>query len=891
MSGICDACIMGCARVGKSNIFQWLKPVLTATASVIAVSTAIAPAAAQSQEQNLTQRQIDIPAGALSQSLLAISAAFDIDVLAANNLLDRKNAPAVSGVMSAQEALERILANTDLSAKPSEDGAFITVSQEAGPQAPVPSPQNSLVDRLDEDEIIVTGTKQNLTIQDTTVSAEVFTADRIEEEALFDLEDVIQRTPNVSSVNGLVSNITIRGISRNGTNSAGQGQATNIYIDGAPATDESLFGSQSLWDVEQVEILRGPQSTLQGRNALAGAVFLQTARPSYDWEAKGRIRMAERGSRQYAAAVSGPIIKDQLAFRISVDYQETDGFITNAFTGGPQSSSENLNLRGKLLIEPAALSNLSALLTFEYVDGQDGSNAGSVRAPVSVVDPAFGDFDPSDGVSFDGLFPAERQTFRAISDIKYELTEAFTLAFLGTYENAERELVSQFADASGFTGNGQDLSNEEFSYSGELRLEFDFEKITGLVGLYYFKNENDSFNTNTNTLNNAIPFPISPTNSLFQISTTFDSDVENKSAFASLRYEPSEKWTFDLGLRVDDEQFTTLRQFNDIITSPSSCTVTVPGAVIGAPVPFAQVPCALAVSFLAPPEQPQQGEEFTVFLPRAAITYHINDDLSVFAGARRGYRAGGPSLRIDPETASFVVDTFDPEYLTSYEAGWRSVWLNGDLTFNGTVFLSKYDDQQISIRGESGASTDTFVTNAAASTIYGLELTGDYQVTEELELYSSIGLLHTEFDEFPLSLSPGVEANLSGNEFENAPNVTATLGANYVHSSGFFANASINYQGEAASSIFNFDEEDLGPGLTERVDRSAVVNARLGYRVEHFTVTLFATNLFDEDAPIDRRITVPTAAFGTTGDARFSTRPLFNIRQPQTFGVSLDFEF
>ena len=172
----------------------------------------------------------------------------------------------------------------------------------------------------------------------------------------------VSRAPNVA-INGNTNSLTIRGINRFGA--GGTGVTSNIYIDGLPLNQTGLtFGLESVWDTAQIEVLRGPQSTVQGRNALAGAVVVQTADPSYDWLFKGRARVAEHGTEQYAATVSGPIIEDQVAFRLAADYQTRDGYIdvVNPTTGelADQDFLESTLIRGKLLLEPNAISDLRA---------------------------------------------------------------------------------------------------------------------------------------------------------------------------------------------------------------------------------------------------------------------------------------------------------------------------------------------------------------------------------------------------------------------------------------------------------------------------------------------------------------------------------------------------
>ncbi|MEM9990043.1 MAG: Plug domain-containing protein [Pseudomonadota bacterium] len=128
-------------------------------------------------------------------------------------------------------------------------------------------------DRGENDTIIVTGTKQNLSLQEVDVSAEVFDQDRLDREALFDLNDVLARTPNIVTT-GTNGQITIRGLDRFGTGGAGQGVTSNVYLDGAPINNRALiFGSDSVWDVEQIEILRGPNPLFRGGMPWPGLLF------------------------------------------------------------------------------------------------------------------------------------------------------------------------------------------------------------------------------------------------------------------------------------------------------------------------------------------------------------------------------------------------------------------------------------------------------------------------------------------------------------------------------------------------------------------------------------------------------------------------------------------
>ena len=193
---------------------------------------------------------------------------------------------------------------------------------------------------------------------------------------------------------GSTSSIAIRGIGRNGASGQGRGVTSNVYVDGSPLSGTALGRSlTSLWDVEQVEVLRGSQSSVQGRNALAGAIVVTTADPTYSPEGKLRLSYGENSSYQVAGAFSNAIIDEQLAFRLAADIQESDGFIDHIHADKNADYEDRLLLRGKLLFEPKAIDDLSVKLTFDHNDTNIGEARPVVNTPDNVTDEAYQTFD------------------------------------------------------------------------------------------------------------------------------------------------------------------------------------------------------------------------------------------------------------------------------------------------------------------------------------------------------------------------------------------------------------------------------------------------------------------------------------------------------------------
>ncbi|MEM9055222.1 MAG: TonB-dependent receptor plug domain-containing protein, partial [Pseudomonadota bacterium] len=209
--------------------------------------------------------------------------------------------------------------------------ALVAVAGQAFAQETAPSEDAERV----EDKIIVLGTKIEQSLQDLEVSAEIFNEERLNREQITELSELLLKVPNVTTVGGADANFSIRGIGRSGVGGAGQGVTSSVYVDGSPITSLNFNrGPLGLWDVDQVEVLRGPQSSVQGRNALAGGIFIKTADPTFEPEGKFRASYADGETYQLAGAYGGPIIDGLLAGRIAIDAQGSDGFLTSQVLNG-----------------------------------------------------------------------------------------------------------------------------------------------------------------------------------------------------------------------------------------------------------------------------------------------------------------------------------------------------------------------------------------------------------------------------------------------------------------------------------------------------------------------------------------------------------------------------
>lgn len=797
---------------------------ISAAGGVVAAALMLlAATAAYAQEREA--KHVDIEGGPLYESLLEVGRLFDTDIIAPESVVGDRAAPPLSGRFALETALTALLDDTGLSFRRSPNGGIIIAQRQANPRRSQPRPAEAIEPPAESpavvETIVVTGTKRNLPLQDTYTSVAVVTAEDITRQVLIDVGDFILRTPNVSTFGGL-NDTSIRGVNFTGFGRVNQAAAGSVYVDGSPNSFNGNQGAFNLWDVSQIEILRGPQSTTQGRNALAGAIIVATADPEYDFGASARVRIGQEQNRQYSAMVTGPIVPDQVAFRLAADFREVDFDVIDVTTGRDTRFQEAETIRGKLLVEPNAISELRIELNAQYVN-TDFGDFNLVAAPVAVGEPGFEDFDPFGNETFTFNRLEFNEVNRFIGEVGYELSDNWSLLLLGTYEDVTRD--TEF-------GSGGISVGEDSTYSGELRATFDYGRLRGWVGAYYFDIDSSSRFTSVFP---PFAFGPDPAGSLLSLAFLRSEEIVNSAAFFDLSFDLNAAWSFNVGARYDTEELTDNGNQGSITSDPPDCVLT-EGALAG-------LPCTDI--FPINNDEPIDAD-YDAFLPRASLTYRFDEARSLTFGIQRGYRAGGVYTRIVPGLAPSV-ESFEPEFLTNYELSFRSTWLDDRLTFNANLFYAEWSDQQIFVNGPSGSASDFLILNIGSSEFYGGELQLSVAATDELEFTVGLGLLETEITEFPFAVDGNGDpvnpadprfASLAGNEFPNAPAESFSFQASYEHPGGAFASATLAYSGSRFSDVTNLPLNEVGS--------YTLVNTRFSYRFRRFEASVYVDNLFDE---------------------------------------------
>lgn len=772
------------------------------------------------------------------------------------------------------------------------------------------------------DEVVVTGEKFGRTLQDTSTSVGFISAEDVARSTMITGRDAFERLVNVNTA-GADGRFAIRGVAFDNVTGAGFGALGVIYVDNVRMSDKSTrYGPDLLWDVQSIEVLRGAQSTLQGRNALAGAIYIKSEEPSFSWQAKARVMATNGGGQDYAVAVSGPLGGDQLAFRISAERHKADGFVTNeALHSDHVDFADDTQVRGKLLFQPR--DDLTLRLSVNYADVKRRDAPSDTRSPGA---DGYLPANPNLGAGFEtgvvGVAPADRRvTYVSIPEFDHNkttagaltaewrpsevltLTAETTMLYASDYKQRDDDGgtfkyaypgsvipvvnpygIGDFARVAGGTTPLDPISAQEERYrifSQELRAKYDSGPLRVLGGLYFTKEAEREDNFTLLVFRNlqglvtstaqglGVPAPQASLLASFYSDDaplyTFNAqpvDVTNYAAYSEGEWDFSDRLTLNLGLRYDHEENTS-----GVVNSGEVLGLADPAALAQLSPLLGQLAAGINAALDPFVEASSEATQtFHAWLPKAGLRYRIDDNLTVGAVAQRAYRAGGVSVNVVRQ----LVTPLQREYTWNYELYLRSEFFERRARLNANVYYVDWKDQQVVI-DLSDRESDSIGANAGRSTLYGAEVQFDADLTPSIKAYAALGYSHTEFVDFDVAVPPaaqalGVEVDphkldaLEGNAFAYAPRWTAVLGGAWRGDNGAFASANLNYQGKSYADTAN----------TRVNEARTLVNVRVGYDFGRVQASVFARNLFDVDYVKDAN----------------SARPL--LGEPRVVGVTLE---
>jgi outer membrane receptor protein involved in Fe transport len=536
-------------------------------------------------------------------------------------------------------------------------------------------------------EIVVTGSRYRVAKQDELASVTVITATDIQDLAIRDFRDALRFAGNTTTSPGNAGNngITIRGINSEGLGQAGGNPQplTAIVIDGAQQSLEAVRrGLRGVWDVERVEVLRGPQATVQGRNAMAGAVIIETRAPTFDWTADLLAGADSQAGRQAAFAVSGPIVADRLAFRLAGETLREDADITYtdpglAFLGEGQFDQ----LRGKLLYASAADAVTAQLRFWTAVDEP---------AVPAVSGPDF--FARAFDAALNAVESRRGESTGTSALLRWQLQPGITAESATAIIGTDTTIVSPSPLLR------RDETRDDADVTQDLRLVVEGGTaglpVSAVAGVYggRFEATRDSLVRVT-----------TPQATLTIQDLAGSTIADHLAVYADGRWWFAGRWEASLGARYVNESFTS-----DFLDRRSA-------------------------------SRTRTDNRFDAWLPRAGLSYDLTSRQTVGVSVARGFR-GGFAEQVDSQ-----VNRIAPEYLTAWEVAYRSTWRDGRLRVNSNLFWYDWRDQQITVQ-DPLIPTLTRVVNAGESSARGAELEVAAQPLPGLSLGASVAWLDTTFD-------------------------------------------------------------------------------------------------------------------------------------------------
>lgn len=727
-------------------------------------------------------------------------------------------------------------------------------------------------------EVIVNAQKRAENLQDVPISANVLSGDIINNTGTANLEDLSSFVPNFTiNQTGISTTISIRGIS-SGINQ-GFEQSVGTYVDGV-YYGRAQLARAPLLDLASVEVLRGPQTILFGKNSIAGAVNLATAKPSNQTSASlTALYEPDHGEKDIRLVLNGALT-DTLSGRLALMRRTFDGYYTNTITGDDEPNQESTVVRATFNWQ--ATDNINALLKLEQSSFDVlGRNIEVINDTAAETGFGFSTIYPAitGGGTFDATQDFKRQANGDRSDndvdnitltVEYALDENTLTSVTGFSAYEYDELCD--CDFTGANTLTLGLTEEYDQFSQEIRITSPTDQtLSYIAGLFYQTSElnfQDDFRISGVSALTGLP-SVGSALAGYNTVKSFDQDSDLWAVFAQATWHLNETMRLTLGGRFSDEDKSAKR--SAVSSTTAANPIVAPGGITL--LDFAEN------ALRAEPHQLSGKRSETAFTPLANFQLDINEDMMFYATYTEGYKSGGFDVRsnaspdINVGIPAAITDAnpallpspvgvfeFEEEEAQSIELGLKSSLLNGTAELNVAAYRTNYDDLQVSIF-DGGLGFN--VGNAAKAKVQGLELDGRWRASEALSFSASLAYLDFEFEDYKNGecyfrqeeLEPNTVTNaaLSTCSFDGkrqvyTPEWTANLAADYNRqlNNGFELRANVN--------ISYSDEYLASPSLDPRATQDAYtkVGARIAITAEdeQWEIALIGKNLTDETVTV-----------------------------------------
>lgn len=779
--------------------------------------------------------------------------------------------------------------------------AFVVISASV---ANVASAQGSLA----LEEVVITAQKRTENLQEVPVSVSAIGGSELEMLKYRDAGEIAAQIPNLQTTNTSGEGFPIfslRGVSMSDF-SFNQSSPVASYVDEVYKGNPAIQGIQ-LFDLERIEVLRGPQGTLYGKNSTGGAVNFITRKPSFESGGNLTVGAGSESRKEANGAFDIPLIEDVLAFRLAGTWAEADGWFDNTQPGVDDGNAvSEYGVRASLLWQP--IDALEAIL--RYTTGeQEAVNYGIQPVNISADGVGAGVYGLYNllGVSATGdyyrngldffKFESDQDKKRKLSNdavaltVNWDMTDTLAITSISSWDDGDI-FNPEDADGSPLVVVRPYYQGDAEQVSQDLRITSDFGgDFNFIAGLYYAKEEINNSTTigfyqdldmnadgnldyldcadvvstaftgapvtesgqATETVLNEFGlslgafFPAS-----CQAHNTFDQDRTSTAAYFDANYALNDTWTLRGGLRYTEDK-TELSNFSARLLGSDGTPLvnTIPGDPDD---PFATA----------------ADDEFTdkEWTGKVGVDYLSDNGMLLYASFSHGYRSGAFNAQafFDPSELTQVA----PEKLDSYEVGFKHEFMDGSVRMNAAAFYYEYEDQQfLNVDSETLAQT---LVNLDKSTIKGLEIELYARPLASLTVQAGLGLLDSEVDKGVLN---GID--LEGNELLLAPQVNFNLAADWefwqIEAGAFTLHGDTTYVDDHYFEVFNLDRLQQ--------DGYWVANARLQFvsQDDRWQVAAWIKNIAEEEYWTSA---VDLSSFGYD---------YTHIGSPRTFGADLTFRF
>lgn len=713
------------------------------------------------------------------------------------------------------------------------------------------------------EEITVTARKREESMQNVGISVSALSATEIQRQFARDIQDLANIAPNLiiddtGQGPGGTAAIFIRGVGVADLEKNFD-PAVGVSVDGV-FIGSTAGGLMRSIDLARVEVLRGPQGTLFGRNTVGGLINIERTQPT--GELGGRFRAGvENYDTRYLDGIFNFALTENLAVKLTAAMRDQgEGYYDNLTFGRDQGRQDYINLGANFLWSPTETLELEYTYNMEELDQdtpalvnvtrQDqlfctayGYCSASLDTTITGdrLDVAGGGGRPPAPPAFetnittvDQIQPAFMDAFfdteTHILEARWAFNDALSLDYIYGRWESEEDSLQDWDGVPELLYHTQ-RPGEWKQDSHELRFTWDNAgALTAVAGLFYWDSEYES------RMRSYIGFAVPGL--ILDIPQTTNQTTESMAAFFEADWRLNNEWTLTFGGRYTEDEKTSA-QFGEVNTLSQGRT-----------------------------EHP--SEEWDEFTPRLSLKYNYSSDIMFFATYSVGYRAGGFNGRVS--SLEEAIQPYDPETVDNFELGLKSEWMDNRLRLNATVFSMEYQDKQEELQlpsDQTDTGQKTVVINPSSATIQGVEFDMQAYLSENLSLRANLGYLDSEYDDFVYTDPEGSVVDLSNLEFRRAPELTGTIDATYEWDVGggeAWVRGSYRYIDEHFTTATNNPET--------KNDAQGLVDASVNYVVGDLQFSLFGRNLTDEDTY--------THGYEVAGIWSYAS-----TRRPRTYGLEV----